>query len=441
MNNRSGQPETSRRQPGALVRDVVRDSPAYRGGLRRGDRIVAINGEPVRDDLDVGFLGAAPELAVAALRRGAPVSATIRREYGELIGLEIAPPPLRQCVNRCLFCFIDQLPGGLRKNLSVKDEDYRHSFLNGSYITLTSLDTNDMRRIVDMGLSPLYISVHATDPAVRVRLLRNRRAGDILDRLRFLEANGVCFHAQIVVCPGINDGATLERTVDELLAFESLLSLAIVPVGLTRFHREGLSPVEPAQARTICGWAGAISDRDAAGTGVRRLFCADELFIRAGLPIPPRSYYEEYPQIENGVGLVRQLFDDWAKTARRLRASRAATQGRALLLTSVSAEPYVRKLAGMVQKRLAGWRLTVRAVENRFFGQSVTVAGLLTARDVIRAARAARGGFERVIAPAAMFNYRGYTLDGYSIARLSRAIGAPLCTAGDPKRLCECLMR
>ncbi len=427
MSNSVSRHTCSTAESGVYVRAVYADSPAYAGGVRPGDRILSINGSSVVDDLDVSFFSAEERLKIVLIRRGKRIRRTILRNEGVWLGLETSAPAMRRCANRCVFCFIDQLPRGLRKSLYIKDEDYRHSFLNGSYVTLTSLKKSDFKRIAELGLSPLYISVHAVDPRIRIRLLRNRRAGAILEQLAFLEQNGIGFHAQVVVCPGINDGAALEQTIRTLLDFrDGLLSLAIVPVGLTRFHTQGVIPVTAEGAREICGHVMPLSDADKAANGVRRLFLADELFIRAGTSIPGRAYYEEYPQIENGVGLVRQLLEQRRRVGRTiLRGQAAGRRKRCLILTSKSAAPYLSAALTPVKKRFQNFHIAVEPVQNAFFGEQVTVAGLLTARDVLDAIRM-HAGCDIIIIPGAMFNYRGHTLDGWSIDRIARVAGKPV---------------
>ncbi|MBN1128322.1 MAG: DUF512 domain-containing protein, partial [Chitinispirillaceae bacterium] len=266
------------------------------------------------------------------------------------------------------------------------------------------------------------------------RMLGIKRSPMILDQLRFLSRHGIRFHTQIVVCPGYNDGAVLAKTIRDLLSLgPHLLSIAVVPVGLTRFRTFPLEPVDRSKAAAICWAVSRISDRDALRHGKRRLFLADELFLKAGLPLPPRTYYEEYPQIENGVGLLRQLADSWKqakKTARQKRPARPcpSTMGKKyLLLTSVSAYPYVQAIAREAE-RLGDIMAKVVPVKNRFFGESVTVAGLLAAREVIRTIRkeTAVRRFSAVLLPAVMFNYRGFSLDGFSPKRLSKLAGVTI---------------
>ena len=410
------------------IRTVSPRSAFYAAGVRKGDRITAINGQTVVDELDFRFFAASPRLLLDIIRNNRHRTLTVERTPGSFPEIEFYEKAIRRCANRCIFCFIDQMPRGLRRRLYIKDEDLTHSFLNGNYVTLTNAGAADLRRIVRIGLSPLFISVHATDPLVRSRMLGIRRASPIMEQLSFLAQNNIQFHTQIVVCPGYNDGAILMATVKDLFSLgPNLISIAVVPVGLTRFRAFPLKPVDGANAREICTNIGTLSDSDRSCHGKRRLFLADEFFLKACRAIPPAAYYEEYPQIENGVGLVRQLLDNW-KTAkshkRKFTEKPGRTRERYLLMTSCSAFPFLSAIADEAVAICPGAVMRAEPVANRFFGESVTVAGLLTARDVIRAIRKVCGKqrFDRVLLPAAMFNYAGYTLDGWSAKRIAKQV-------------------
>ncbi|MFW5813271.1 MAG: DUF512 domain-containing protein [Fibrobacterota bacterium] len=416
---------------GLKIRNISRDSFLYDSGLRSADRILSVNGQQVTDELDFYFFSSQQFLEIELERRGRVGVIELERPLGSPLEVDFHDMPINRCTNRCVFCFIDQMPPGLRSSLYIKDEDLKHSFLNGNYVTLSSATKLDLERIVSIGLSPLFISVHATDPNIRAAMLRNRRAPDIRKQLRFLEENGISFHTQFVVCPGYNDGAVLEKSVEDLFSYgQSLLSIAVVPVGLTRFRKEPLDAVDRQKASEVCEQMGTISDRMAQKNGGRKLFLADEFFIRAGLPIPPASYYEDYPQIENGVGLVRQLLDSAKSLKRKLYRSAPVFRKKrstVLIVTGQSAYTYIKKVVENVD-RYVSCDYQVVSVENRFFGNSVTVTGLLAAIDVIRCVKkkSAQFSVSEVILPAVMFNYAGYTLDGYSPQRISRQIKLPV---------------
>jgi putative radical SAM enzyme (TIGR03279 family) len=433
--------------PGVIVSRVKPGSPGYKAGLRRGDIVISAGGESISDSLEFTFFTAQPRTTLRILRGNAGRDRVMVRSDGCPSGIQFRDAPIGRCGNRCIFCFIDQMPRGLRKSLYIKDEDYRHSFANGNYITLSGASRTLLRRIAVLGLSPLYISVHATDRKVRRTLLGNDRAFDIMPQLRFLESRGVRFHTQIVVCPGINDGAVLTRTIRALLTLKGLLSIAVVPVGLTRHRSTALAGVDARAAATILKAVEPLGDRQAGRDGIRRIFCADELFIKADAAIPKTAYYEDYPQIENGVGLVRQLLDEWKRIKKGLPAHAKKHRGSAprtiplrfLIVTSVSAQSFVRAIMNELISLipLPGISIDVEAIPNSFFGVTVTVAGLLTARDVLKAISPVASGYSRVFLPEVMFNTRGYTLDGYSRKRIEKQLGLPVRTVSGIGELVE----
>ena len=421
-----------RAKAGLVIRSLPRGGALFMSGLRPRDRVTAVNGHGIADELDFYYHAAGDFLEIDIERGGREGTVEVERAPGASLEVEFYEKPVNRCTNRCVFCFIDQMPKGLRRSLYIKDEDFKHSFLNGNYVTLTAASSEDLRRIASIGLSPLFVSVHATDREVRAVLLGNRRIPDIREQLAFLRDNGIAFHTQIVLCPGINDGAVLERTVEDLFGYGgALLSVAVVPVGLTRFRKTPLTPVDKPLAIDICGKLGAVSERMKVRDGARKLFVADEFFIRAGLPIPPASYYEDYPQIENGVGLFRQLLQEGAKVKRKLRGSLPVRKKR-LVVTGCSAFPYLKKVLDDICPSENNF-FDVRPVINHYFGESVTVTGLLTASDVIKKIKesSANTKYNEVILPRVMFNHSGFTLDGYSSARIAKSVNLPVRVAGN----------
>jgi putative radical SAM enzyme (TIGR03279 family) len=421
------------------------NSPAFKSGLRKNDIVIAVNGEPVKDELDFTFYTACENIEIQVRRKSKENDFVINRKSGEFLGIEFARTPIRRCRNKCIFCFIDQLPAGMRKRLYVKDEDYRYSFLNGNYITLSSLTVNEMNRIVKLGLSPLYISVHATDSEVRKKMLRNPHAGRIMEQLKEIQDNGIAFHTQIVVCPGINDGPVLEKSIHDLLTFkESLLSIAVVPVGLTKHRKTIVRPVSPRGALRVCNTVLAMSEKDKEITGFRRLFIADEFLLMGGITIPSYTYYEDYPQIENGVGLIRLLLQEWRSVKEKLQRKRGnITSGkvkrntRYLLLTSVSARPFLEMIVSELGQFFKNINIIVEPVINRFFGESVTVAGLTTARDIMYSIRKYNHKADEVIVPQVILNYNGYTLDGFSVDRIIKNTGVNVVAVENLSHLVE----
>jgi putative radical SAM enzyme (TIGR03279 family) len=415
-------------ETGVRVQRVQPGGLAARAGLQPGDRLLRVNGTPLRDLIDFHVLAGEEELTLDLEREGRPRAVTLLRQWGRDLGLTCEPPTpceISTCANKCVFCFIHQLPRGLRKSLYVKDDDYRLSFLHGNYITLTDLPDAEVQRIVDQHLSPLYVSVHATDPALRHFLLGSPKTmrGELMERLGQLARAGIRMHAQVVLCPGLNDGPHLERTVRELATLHpAVATVAVVPVGLTR-HREGLYPlrsVTPEEARTLLaaihGWQADHLRR----AGTRFVFAADELYLSAGEPIPPAAAYEGFPVVEDGIGLVRRFEDGLARALARRRTPRPAVS-HATVVTGELAGPILRRLLAALA--VPGLTVEVVPVRNDFFGPAISVAGLLTGQD-IAAALAGRPLGDVVLIPAvALQESRGVFLDDAVPADLGRALG------------------
>jgi putative radical SAM enzyme (TIGR03279 family) len=419
---------------GVRVLAVAPDGLAAAAGLRPGDRLLRVNGHVLHDLIDFHVQAGAEELALDLERAGQPCSAVVRREWGRELGLECEPPApaeISTCANKCVFCFIHQLPRGLRKSLYVKDDDYRLSFLHGNYITLTDLPDAEIARIVDLRLSPLYVSVHTTDPELRRFLLGSPKTirGDLMERMRRLATAGIRMHAQIVLCPGLNDGPHLERTVRELGELHpAVATVAVVPVGLTR-HRDGLHPlrsITPEEAREVVRAIHEWQRRFLAGRGSRVVFAADELYLQAGEPIPPAAAYEGFGVVEDGVGLVRRFEDEFRRLARRppeprWRGARAVT-----VVTGELFAPVLERFLPAL--RVPALQVTAVAVPNEFFGRAISVAGLLTGQDVARALGGRALGDLVLVPRVALTETQGVFLDDVSPADLERHLGVPVAT-------------
>ncbi|MEH2192575.1 MAG: TIGR03279 family radical SAM protein [Nostoc sp.] len=377
----------------ARITKVIPDSIAAEIGFEAGDAIVAINGTRPRDLIDYQFLCADEVLELEVLdATGKTHSLEIEKDYDQDLGLEFETAlfdGLIQCNNRCPFCFIDQQPPGKRTSLYLKDDDYRLSFLYGSYLTLTNLTEREWQRIEQMRLSPLYVSVHATEADVRIRLLKNQRAGQILQQLKWFQKRRLQIHAQVVVCPGINDGNHLEKTLKDLTSFHTgevpaVVSVAVVPVGLTRFRpqEDELIPVTKEKAQEVISQVQMLSRQFRQQFGSSVVWLADEWFLIAGEELPSESEYEEYPQIDNGVGSIQLFIKQFATVAAELLPSKVYPQRKLTWVVGNAVE----KAFQPILKRLncvEGLEVNMRALCSDYWGQTISVTGLLTGHDLL----------------------------------------------------------
>ena len=416
-----------------IITAIDRHSPAERAGIQVGEQLLTINGHPIVDVLDYRFYGYDPlshvELKTAA---GDVRAVTVRKAEGQDLGLNFDTylmDEMRSCANHCIFCFVDQMPPGMRQTLYFKDDDARLSFLLGNYITLTNLTEREAQRIIDLHISPINVSVHTTDPQLHCTMLGNKNAERSLDYIRAFCRAGIVMNGQIVVCPDWNDGDQLRRTLRDLTDWE-FSSCSIVPVGITKY-RQGLAklrPVDRSCAREILAIAEEYGQENLRRFGTRRFFCADELFLRAQLPLPQEDYYEGYRQLENGVGMLRSLEQDFL-SAMRLEDP-AAAPSPFTIATGTAAAPFLRGLVAQAQAYFPHLRGQVIAVENDFFGHTIDVAGLLTGQDL--SAQLQRvPSLGRVLLPLHMLRH-GETvfLDDYTVARLADELGCPVQIVG-----------
>ena len=406
----------------ATISQIHKESIADRAGLEKGDIIVSINGNPVRDVIDYMFYCRDDIDNIEILRAKKPHTLKIRESEPSSLGIELRSFRTRTCRNRCLFCFVSQLPKGLRKTLYLKDDDYRMSFLFGNYITLTNLTSKEKRRIIEQRLSPLYISVHAVNNDLRRKMLGNPKAADILKELQELTSNRIRIHTQIIVCPGLNDGEELSNTIRELQRFYPYVaSIAVVPVGLTKYKKGGLRPVERDDAAEIIGTVKKFRERCRKRHGDPVVHLADEFYIRAGLPFPPIKEYGDLPQIENGVGLVPEFLH----SAKRLRLPKKIDPVKAALFTGESFMPYLEELAKKFNS-IEGLSLDIFKVKNRFFGPSITVAGLLTGKDILKTI-VGKTKADRLLVPDVMLREGSdMFLDNVTLKDLQESLGIPV---------------
>ena len=415
------------------VESVDAHSAAAAAGIAAGDVLVSINGHGVRDVLDYRFYMTDTCVRLKLTRGETEYSVRINKSEHADIGLEFATPLMDQkhtCANKCVFCFIDQMPKGLRKTLYFKDDDDRLSFLHGNYVTLTNLHDEDIDRLLTMHISPVNISVHTTNPELRVKMMKNKRAGEVLKYLDRLAAGGIALCTQIVLCKGLNDDAELDRTMHDLARlYPALRSCAIVPVGLTKF-REKLYPLEMFDRESA---AKVVAQVDAFGAeckrryGTRLFYCADELYLKAELPLPDDDYYEEYSQIQNGVGMITSLETEFRTELEYLDEYTAdfTPPRKVSIVTGVAAYDEIRSIADRLNARVPGLEATVYCIINHFFGESVTVAGLLTGRDVAEQLKGKDLGDE-LLFPRVMLRADGdLFLDDTTPAWLSEQLGVP----------------
>jgi putative radical SAM enzyme (TIGR03279 family) len=441
---------------GGVIDTVDHGSPADRRGIRPGEILLRVNGRKLRDAIDYQFFAADEDVLELELApRDDPArtrSVIVHCRPGETPGLTFTEPtfsPIRECNNHCPFCFIDQLPSSMRNSLYIRDDDYRYSFLFGNFVTLTNLNERDWERLAEQRLSPLYVSVHATDPAMRRTLLGNDRAPEILPQLERLFSLGIRVHTQVVACPGMNDGAVLDQTVADLAAhYPDVLSIGAVPVGLTRTPQEILAGPDPSCSRILPSAADLplrTFRPDEARAIVRQVrawqrdfrrrhdcsvvYASDEFYLLCGEPVPSAMSYDGYPQYENGIGMVRDLVDDWKRVRRRL--TRHAFPRSGVKASLVCAEMIADTLAGLVAdwNRQSGAAAELVVVPNAFFGPRVRVSGLLTGGDII--ANRHRYTGDIVVLPAVMLDKTGTRLlDGVTPAELVARLGKPVYFAG-----------
>ena len=427
--------ETPRLPAPAVVATVEPGSIAEELGFQPGDRLLSINGRRPRDLIDLQMLVGEEELTLEVEDpNGTLHRVELEKDLDDGLGLgftEALFDGLKQCNNHCPFCFIDQQPPGRRSSLYLKDDDYRLSFLYGSYLTLTNLGAADWQRIEEQRLSPLFVSVHATDPELRSRLLVNPRAGQLLEQLAWFDQRDLQIHAQVVVCPGLNDGQALETTLADLAAFgggewPAVLSAAVVPVGLTRFRPAGdaLVPVDRRSALQVIALVEPLQLQFQQRLGSRFAWLSDEWYLMAGLPLPPRSEYEDLPQQENGVGSIRAFLEALDLATRNL--PRALAKPRRLSwvvgrLVAEALEPVVTRLNGV-----AGLELILHGLPSPYWGQDQVVTGLLTGSDLLGGLAACDLG-EALLLPAVMLRQgEPVFLDDLPLAELERQLPVPV---------------
>ena len=416
------------------ITGVEKGSRAERHGVQVGDVLISINGREIRDVLDYRFHLANTTVELVLHRGAQLVSVTLhKREYDD-IGLDFETPLMdkkQRCENKCIFCFIDQLPKGMRQTLYFKDDDSRLSFLHGNYITLTNMHERDIDRIIEMHISPVNISVHTTNPELRCFMLHNKRAGEVLSYMRRLADAGITLCGQIVLCRGINDGEELDRSLADLKAlYPAMSSVSIVPAGLTRYRDKlyELTPYTPEESARIIEQVNRVGDQCEKEFGTRIFCCADELYLSAGLPLPDESYYGDYDQIENGVGMITSLVTEVATELDYADEYREKYQGprHVSIATGVAAYDTVCALARQLEQNFEGLRVSVYRIVNHFFGETITVAGLLTGKDISEQLAGKALGDCLLIPENTLRAGEDTLLDDMTVSQLSQLLGVPV---------------
>lgn len=416
------------------ITGVEKNSRAELAGIRASDVLLTISGNDIVDVLDYRFYLAEKCITLELMRGEDKYTVEIKKGEYDDIGLEFETPLMdkkHSCKNGCIFCFIDQNPEGLRETLYFKDDDSRLSFIHGNYVTLTNMSDSDVARIIKMRMSPINISIHTTNPELRVKMMKNKRSGEVLKYLSDFKAAGLSMCGQIVLCRGVNDGEELRRTILDLTEYyPALSSVSIVPAGLTK-HRDGLYPLTDFtkdEAGQIIDMVDELASECVARFGVRLFYVADELYLKAERRIPDESYYDGYPQIENGVGMLRSFTEDFAYAYEDVEGIEQGDLGirRVTVVTGVAAYPMLCALSQRLMSRYPRLRISVRKIINNFFGESITVSGLLTGKDMLEQLRGAPLGDEILIPRSSLRSDEDVFLCGMTVSELSEALGVPV---------------
>jgi putative radical SAM enzyme (TIGR03279 family) len=404
-----------------IISRVCPDSLADLAGIKAGDILIEINNNPIADFLDLQFYSSEDHLDLRYKRNDQLLQVKITNDWSSPLGIEPESHKCRICTNDCIFCFVDQMPKGLRTTLNIKDDDYRLSFVYGNFVTLTNLTARDYRKIFEKKISPLYISVHTTDPILHKKILRYKKDFDIMDQLRKLSKEGIQLHTQIVVIPSWNDGRDLKKTLDDLHEPDlKILSVGIVPVGLTRFRRSltPLSTVSPAQAFQIL----RLTEK------YERTYCSDEIYLLSNEEIPSEEFYDGYPQLENGIGMMRLFLDNWKLHKTTFIDDLKKTDLKPVFICGNLVKPFMQRIINEIRS-VSGIDGRVVSVDNDFFGHTVTVTGLLTGRDIIDQIDINKD--EVAVLSNGIFNPDGLTIDNLSRESLCMNIGNKVIIADE----------
>ena len=413
----------------AKILDVDEKSIAWEAGLAPGDIIVSINGKPLKDIFDYHYSMSGHRIRLKVKKsNGSLEKLRIQKEEYEDIGLRFKDDLIdgqKSCTNKCIFCFIDQLPPGMRETLYFKDDDARLSMLHGNYVTLTNTGMDELKRLARLHLSPINISVHTVNPELRVRMMNNKSAGDIMDKILFLANKKIRMNCQIVLVKGYNDEEELDRTISELEAFyPHINSLSVVPVGITKYrqHLCELIPYDKKSSKDVIEQVEKYQKTYKEKHGCNFIYAADEFFVMAGREIPDPKEYDGYPQLENGVGLIAS-FEEELLTALESDIYNIEDARRVTIVTGVAAYGFMKKITGIIEEKIENIEITVHKVKNNFFGETVTVAGLITGNDIINSMRGITAGDE-ILFPRVMLKAdEEVFLDNITPEELSESLG------------------
>jgi putative radical SAM enzyme (TIGR03279 family) len=445
-------PSSRRPNDGGVIESVREGSIAHEAGLRAGDRVLRIGGRTLRDAVDFQFHAAEAALTLEVMQDDGARTIAIEKHPDEDLGIafqDAAFDGVRTCNNACFFCFLKGNPKGMRKTLYVKDDDYRLSFFHGNFVTLTNLEEDDWARLAEQRLSPINVSVHATEVELRRYLLGNKTAPDIVAQLRRLGEIGIRAHTQVVLCPGVNDGAALDRTIGDLAAlYPTVQTISVVPVGATvtaeeriarGSHNDEIEGITPEYARKVIEQAQLYQRRFRASHGTTLLYLADEFYLTAVAKLPPSAHYDGFEQYENGIGMTRSLLADWRSAKRRIASDQPIAAARAITVAcGTLIAPTLITIAAELSES-TGVDVRVVVVENRFFGPRVNVSGLLVAADIVDALRGRDLG-DLVVLPRYALDYTGRRfLDDASPEDVQRAIGVPLAFASTMREVLQIL--
>ena len=409
------------------IKEIEKDSLASEAGIEAGDKLISVNGCGVSDIIDYRFLATDDSVDVVVKRANEVITFELDKEPDDDMGISFVPKQYKSCCNKCVFCYVDQLPAGMRLSLYFRDGDYRLSFLHGNFVTLTNTSWKELERIVRQRLSPIYISVHVTDKAVREQMLGIDFDDKILEKISYLNDNNIELHSQVVLCPGMNDGDILEMTINDIYQFrKNMRSMAVVPVGLTK-HRAGLTeidPITPKYARELIKNIPAWDDSFPRKDGKRFVYLSDEWFIMGGETLPDTDYYDEFPQLDNGIGLVRDFLNE-LEESKKTFPSRLDNPREITIVTGSGAGGVLRDHLIPALESIENLKVKLNSAKNDFLGESVTVSGLLSGQDIINNLKE-DPPIGDVFLPPRVLNTDGYLLDNMKPEDIARVCGSPI---------------